>query len=250
MRYASSGGTRRFWPQRGGLLERRVGHPSDALSGRQHAGGHASAVVHPGDGNRFPQCRSARQVDARQRGPGAFRSRPMDRASERHRQLRPALGRSTDAETIDPATTAYAQFVNDPAFLSTARFPIRLRSSSRASASRGTSSRTNERSSALTRPMLRAHQHAEPGGVGHREQASESRSGSRARHRSGPRCPSDADVAGSRGASALPGPVPTVHGRACHRVRFPQSESQRQTSPSSRLAPDWSLYRLHLVEGC
>ncbi len=73
------------------------------------------------------------------------------------------------ADTIDPATTAYAQFVNDPAFLSdgtipdqTAQFQPRLGIAWDVKSNQRTVIRGN------VGQVLRAYQHAEPGGVGHR----------------------------------------------------------------------------------
>ena len=48
-------------------------------------------------------------------------------------------------ETVDPKTTAYAAFLNDPRFPSDGTIPDQGSSSSRASASRGTSARTARR---------------------------------------------------------------------------------------------------------
>ena len=94
LRLAGGGG--RVWSQRGGLLERHVGHPSDALPGRQHAHGNAAAALPPGDRKRLSGCRSARQFAARQRRSGAVRAGPMAGPSEPHAQLRAPLGRSAD----------------------------------------------------------------------------------------------------------------------------------------------------------
>ena len=123
MRYASSAGPGGLAPC-GGLLERRVGHPPDALSGRQLTGWHASAVVH--SGVREPASPMSIRPASRRSATRTWRFSLQDQWIVRP-NVTVNYGLRWDAqlmpETIDPATTAYAQFVNDPAFLSDGTIP-------------------------------------------------------------------------------------------------------------------------------
>ena len=124
LRYASPAAAGGLVPTRG-LLERLVGHASDTVSGRQHAGGNASCStsrrLEP-----VSQRRSARLIAARQRGPGAVRARPVAGPSKRHDQLRAPLGRPADGRYGGSGDDGLCAFVNNPAFLSDGTIPDQL----------------------------------------------------------------------------------------------------------------------------
>ena len=157
------------------------------------------------------------------------------------------------AETVDPATTAYAAFVSNPAFLSEGTIPDQLAQfQPRFGLCVGRQVKPSDDRPRERRPVLRAQQHVEPGGLGHRQRASESGRGSRALHWPRAGGASDAHVAGAaRDPTASARPVPAVHERAHHGVRLQQRENRHgerraRTGTGARLV---AVCRLHLVEG-
>ncbi len=97
LRYASPAGPGGFGPNAVGLLERQLGHASGDLPGGEHALRDAPPPLPSGNRQRSSERRSAWLLAAGQRGPRAVRTGPVADPSERHAQLRAAVGRAADA---------------------------------------------------------------------------------------------------------------------------------------------------------
>ena len=155
--------------------------------------------------------------------------------------------------TVDPATTAYAPFVNDPEFLSEGTIPDQLAEFQPrfgiawdVKSNSETVVRANAGLYYARNNMLSQAGSVTANGLQNQGAVRGLVTGSRARGAS------DADVAGARRDPAASGrPVSAVYRRSNDRVRLPQRENRdgerrARTGPGARLG---GVFRLHLVKG-
>ena len=140
------------------------------------------------------------------------------------------------AETVDPATTAYAQFVNDPAFLSDGTIPDQ---SQQFQPRVGVAWDVKSNSKTVVRANFglyyaRTNMLSQAGSV----TANGLQNQGAVRGLVTGLVPGVLPMPTWPGLVELPplpaGPVPAVHGRAYHGVRLPESANHNRTSPSSR----------------
>ena len=144
-------------------------------------------------------------------------------------------------DTVDPKTTAFAPFLNDPRFPSDGTIPTRRKSFSRASDSRGTSARTGKsRGARQRRPLLCPPEHAEPGRFGHDQRHQQKSDFPFVRRAPTCRCGRTC----CRRARLPPGIVPALHRHPRLRSRLSQpAHHQRQRRiTSAKLAPSMAAY--------